>query len=144
MVEELLKLATVLMIGMLGIWKSIPVGFILKVHPLWIASLSAAGSILTVSLIFFSGEKVKERILKFYKKENLERRKSRIRNLVKKYGLPGLGIATPGFIGPIMTILLGILFFKPKISFLFYTWLGIVLWSFLITTLAQLGILVFS
>lgn len=135
-----LRVFTIFLAGMAGIWKGIPVGMILKSHPLSIAALTAIGSITTVLILYYFGEFVKQWVLKKWSKEKLERRKRKFSNIMDKYGIIGLGIICPGIFGPITSIIVGLLIVKHTSRLMPYLIIGIILWSFALTWFAVSGI----
>jgi membrane protein YqaA with SNARE-associated domain len=137
--DSVWQLLTVFVVGLSGIWKSVPLGLALQIHPVWTALLTAVSSIVTVSVIYLFGEKVKAWIRAHLKKENIEKRKGKFLNLLHRYGMIGLGLLGSGMIGPIMAIILGLLFVPDTKRFLYFTIVGIILWSIGLTAAAYLG-----
>lgn len=136
----IIRIASIYLVGITGIWKAIPVGIAMKAHPIETASFTALGSITTVYLLFYFGERVKSWVLKKWSKEKLEGKKGRLGQIMDKYGTAGLGIICPGLFGPITTIIVGLLIVKPTSKLMPYLVIGIILWSFLLTYVAVLGV----
>lgn len=136
----LLRILTIYLVGISGIWKAVPVGIALKAHPLETASFTALGSITTVFILFYSGEFVRKWIQKKWSKEKLESKKGRLSLIMQKYGTPGLGILCPGLFGPITTILVGLIIVKPASRLMPYLVAGIILWSFLLTWIGMASV----
>ena len=134
-----LKVLTIFLAGMAGIWKGIPIGMILKSHPMSIAALTALGSITTVLILYYFGEFAKQWVLKKWSKEKLERRKGKFSSIMDKYGIIGLGIICPGIFGPITSIIVGLLIVKQTSRLMPYLIIGIILWSFVLTWFAVSG-----
>ena len=137
--DSLWQLATVFFVGLSGIWKSVPLGLALQIHPVWTVILTAVSSIITVSVIHHFGERVKTWIRTHFNKENIEKRKGKFLKLLDRYGMVGLGLLGTGMIGPIMAIILGLMFLSNTKKFLYYTIIGIILWSIGLTAAAYLG-----
>lgn len=133
------RIVSIYLVGITGIWKAIPVGIALKAHPLETASFTALGSITTVFLLYYFGERVKSWVLKKWSQEKLEGKKGRLGNIMDKYGTAGLGIICPGLFGPITTIIVGLLIVKPTSKLMPFLVIGIVLWSFGLTYISVLG-----
>jgi len=133
MENVIVRVFTIYIVGITGIWKAIPVGIALKSHPIEIAVFTALGSITTVILLFYFGESVKRWVLKNLSKEKLEKRKGKFSHIVDKYGIVGLGIITPGLFGPITAIIVGLLIIKNTSKLMPHLIAGIILWSFLLT-----------
>ncbi len=139
----LFRILSIYLVGITGIWKAIPVGLALKSHPVETASFTALGSITAVLALYYFGEAVKKWVMKKWSKEKLEGKKGKLYNIMDKYGTAGLGIICPGLFGPITTIIVGLLIVKPTSKLLPYLVLGIIIWSFLLTYIAVLGVDIF-
>jgi len=135
-----IRIFSIYLVGIAGIWKAIPVGIALKSHPIETASFTALGSITTVIVLYYFGESVKKWALKKWSKEKLESRKGKFSHIMDKYGVIGLGMICPGLFGPITTIIVGLLIVKQTSRLMPYLIIGIVLWSFLLTWAAIIGI----
>ena len=133
MENTFIRMATIYLVGITGIWKAIPVGIMLKSHPIEIAILTSLGSITTVYLLYFFGESVKKWVLKKWSQEKLERKKGKFNEIMNKYGVFGIGIICPGIFGPITCIIVGLFVVKETARLMPYLTLGIILWSFLLT-----------
>lgn len=136
----LLRVLTIYLVGIAGIWKAVPVGIALKAHPLETATFTALGSITTVFILFYSGEFVRKWIQKKWSWEKLETKKGRLSLIMQKYGTPGLGILCPGLFGPITTIIVGLLIVKPASRLMPYLVAGIIIWSFLLTWIGMASV----
>jgi len=139
MQNTLIRIFTIYIVGITGIWKAIPVGIALKSHPLEIATFTALGSITTVYILYYFGERVKRWVMKRWSKEKLESRKGKFTKIMDKYGIIGVGIISPGPFGPITSIIVGLLIVKQTSRLMPYLVTGIIFWSFLITWLAVSG-----
>jgi membrane protein DedA with SNARE-associated domain len=133
-----LSLITTLLAGVTGIYKGIPVGIAFGLSPFLTALTTSLGSSLAVIILYYSGSGLKQKIIKRAKRN--KKKQTRFQNLLRRYGIPGLGIIGAGTIGPIPTVILGVLTKQPRQRFLPYLLLGIFLWSFALTFLASLGI----
>ena len=140
MEESITRILTVYLVGITGIWKSIPVGILLKSHPLEIAILTSLGSITTVFLLYFFGESVKKWVLRKWNPDKLEKKKGKFTMILDKYGIIGIGIICPGIFGPITCIIVGLFIVKNTSKLMPYLSVGIILWSFSLTYLATSGI----
>jgi len=139
MQNTLIRIFTIYLVGITGIWKAIPVGIALKSHPVEIATFTALGSITTVYILYYFGERVKRWVMKRWSKEKLESRKGKFTKIMDKYGIIGVGIISPGPFGPITSIIVGLLIVKQTSRLMPYLVTGIIFWSFLITWLAVSG-----
>jgi len=137
------ELALVFSIGILGIWKSIPVGLLMGMAPLWISLMTIFGATAGIIIIYFIGNNIKKYLRKMMKESSIEKKENRLINLFNKYGVHGLGIIGTFFLGPNMTMALGIAFVnKPRTLFI-WTFIGIVVWTFTLTYLGHFGISIF-
>jgi len=126
--------------GMTGIVKAIPVGVALGLSIFEIGLYVSLGSIATVFILYFSGEPLKKWITKKWSKEKMEKKKGRFGTLLEKYGVAGVGLLTPGTLGPITSIIIGLVVLKNTAKLMPYLVVGIILWSFALAWLAVEGI----
>jgi uncharacterized membrane protein len=140
MADATIRIISIYLVGIAGIWKAIPVGIALRAHPLETASFTALGSITTVYLLFYFGERVKTWVIKKWSQEKLNSKKGQLTNIMDKYGTAGLGIICPGLFGPITTIIVGLLIVHPTSRLMPFLVVGIVIWSFALTFVAVLGV----
>jgi hypothetical protein len=140
MQKLIVQIGTIYLAGITGLYKGVPVGIALKAHPTLIAGLTALGSITSVLIINYSGTSFRKWLFGKIGKDNLEKKKGRFTNLMDRYGVIGLGLIASGTIGPIATILLGLITLKETSKLMVYLIIGIVLWSIALTAIAVLGI----
>jgi membrane protein YqaA with SNARE-associated domain len=140
----LFRIVSIYLVGITGIWKAIPVGMALRSHPVETASFTALGSITAVVMLYYFGEYVKRWVQKKWSREKIENRKGKLSAIMNKYGTAGLGIICPGLFGPITTIVVGLLIVKQTSKLMPYLVAGIILWSFLLTWVATLGLDLFK
>lgn len=120
----------VFLAGATGIWKGVPVGIALQLHPLYNGLFTAMGCITTVLVLFYSGESLKQRVIKLYGEKRIEKKKTRLAHLANRYGKWGIGVISTGIIGPFPSLLIGLIVYKNARGFLVYLLIGITLWSF--------------
>lgn len=142
--EEMYKGLIILLTAITGIWKAIPLGFLLKAHPLTISVMTASGGIISVLLLFFSGKKIKKIIQKKREQSRKSKKARRVQHILEKYGSSGLGLIGPLFMGQIMTIILGLVLVKSQTKFLWWVMAGTVLTSIVLTILGVYSIELFS
>ncbi|MCG8309751.1 MAG: small multi-drug export protein [Cytophagales bacterium] len=133
------RMISIYLVGITGIWKAIPVGIALKSHPIEIGTFTALGSITTVYVLYYFGEKVKNWVTKKWSKEKLESKKGKFTTILDRYGVVGVGIICPGPFGPITSIIIGLLVIKQTKRLMPYLVLGIIFWSFALTWFAVTG-----
>jgi len=132
------NLTVILFLGVLGIWKSVPVGFILNMHPILVCTMTILGASMGVLLIYLIGSKLKRRILSLRGKSNKKQQK--INKIFDRYGVPGLGMLATLVVGPALTMALGLTIVKNGKNLLLWTNIGIVVWSVLLTLIGQVGV----
>ncbi len=130
LMSNLTKYFAIYLAGMIGIWKGIPVGIALDVNPYITASVTATGSITTILIFYFSGEQLSQLLLKKYNQEKLDRKKGKFVKWMDKYGTFGLGVISTGLLGPIITVIFGMLLISRKKVFITYMIIGSIIWSF--------------
>lgn len=131
--EYLFQAISVFVMGMLGIWKSVPLGFVLKMPPLLIFAMSTLGSVFAVLALYFFGNQIK--VFFARKKKNREPSKKTVKaqKIFEKYGSVGLGLLGTLFLGPNLTIILGLALVKSQKVFLWWTISGTIIWSLILT-----------
>lgn len=126
--------------GMLGIWKAVPIGFAFGSNPFAVWLLTVLGAIGAVLVIYFFGNKIRNFINKKKKAPRQEKRQARARQLFEKYGEAGLGLIGTLIMGPNMTLLVGLIIVPRPRKLLYFTILGILLWTFVLTVIAVISI----
>lgn len=118
--------------GATGIWKGIGLGLFLTSSPFEIGTFTAAGSIFSVLILFFSGDKIHNWLLNRIDKKRLDRKKGKFQIWFQKYGSFGLGVLATGPFGPFVPLLVGLLFIDKKRKLLIYIIIGIIIWSYVL------------
>lgn len=126
------KLITIYIAGTTGIWKGIPAGIALNVNPLYTGFLTGIGSVSSVLILYFAGNNFRNWFLKHYGKKRIERQKGKFIRIANKYGSWGLGLITPGMLGPFTSLFLGLLLLEDTRKFLYYLIAGLMLWSLIL------------
>lgn len=134
------KSLLVLLMAIAGIWKAVPLGIVLKLHPVLIFAMTAIGGNITVLILFYSGNKLKSLLFKHREKREQSRSAKRVRYLLDKYGPAGLGLIGTLIAGQITTVLLGLALVRSQRSFLLWAMAGTVFASLVITLLLVSGI----
>ena len=140
MQELLTQIFSIYIAGITGLYKGVPIGFALHSAPVLTALFTALGSVTIVLVIFFSGKSMKNWFLRNFGNKKLEKRGGLFTRILNKYGLAGIGLFAPGIIGPIGTVLLGLVVLKDTKYFLPYLITGIFLWSIALTTVGYYSI----
>jgi membrane protein DedA with SNARE-associated domain len=126
------KYLIVYIAGATGMWKGVPAGIALDLHPVFTGLFTALGSISSVLILYFAGDSFRQWILSKYGSKRIERKKSKFLRLTNRYGTWGLGLMATGLIGPFTSLLLGLILLKDIRKFFIYLLLGITMWSFIL------------
>ncbi len=141
---EFYDLLIIYFTGVTGMWKALPVGFILKVPPFYIALMTALGALTCVVMIYFFGTGIKRLFLKFFSEKSKEKKEGRVRKIFIKYGCPGLGLIGTLFLGQPVVMILGMMVVKRTKNLLLWVSLGTIIWSIVLTILGTYGIRLFE
>ncbi|MDZ7742570.1 MAG: small multi-drug export protein [Bacteroidota bacterium] len=132
---KIYDLAIIYLFGVTGMWKALPVGFLLKTHPFFIALMTSLGALTNVFLMYFFGKNLQKFVMRFYSEKRKQRKKNRGRKILEKYGCPGLGLFGTLFFGQPLVMILGMILVKDKKKFVFWVSIGTVIWSIALTAL---------
>lgn len=138
------KSLLVLLTAATGIWKAVPVGLVLKLHPGLIFLMTSLGGIISVLVLYFSGNKLKSMIFKNPERSEKSKKVKRIRYILEKYGPAGLGLIGTLIAGQITTVLIGLTLVRSQKEFLWWMLAGTVLASLVITMLGVFGVDLFE
>jgi hypothetical protein len=137
------KLAIVFLIGMTGIWKAVPAGFLLKAPPLLVFFMTAFGAATSVTVLCVLGNRIK--IWLMHKNgRRIERKMNKGGILLKKYGVVGLGIFGTVILGPNFTTIVGLFLVHEHKRLMMWVMVGVFFWSGVLTVSAFLGFTFFS
>lgn len=142
--QEIIEAFLVLLTAITGIWKAVPLGLVLKLHPVVIFLMTASGATISVFLLYFFGNKIKRMIFKPDKQPESSKKGKRVRQILNKYGPAGLGIIGTLIAGQITTVIVGMALVKSKKSFLIWMIAGSVFASFCITLLGVFSVDLFK
>lgn len=130
--------------GMLGIWKAVPLGIILKANPVMIWLLTSAGASASIVILYFFGNRIRGYIQKRRAGKGKNKKETRAKKILDKYGAPGLGLIGCLVIGPNMTIILGLVLVKSGQKLFWWTLIGVFVWSLMLTITAVFSIELFE
>jgi hypothetical protein len=136
--EYLMKLLTVLGLGIVDMWVAILPGFVLQLHPLETAIAVAFGAILGVLVVLKLGERM--RTILMHNRKSDDKKLGRIHCIWERYGVEGLGMLAPLLVGAPLGAVLGVTLGAPVNRLLMWMSLGIVLWSAVFTLAGLLGL----
>jgi membrane protein DedA with SNARE-associated domain len=86
------KIIIVFFAAMLGIWKAVPIGILLKSPPVLVCITTVFGASISASGVFFFGYRFKDAIQKRMNYKRMVKKQQRGKRLLDHYGVIGLGI----------------------------------------------------
>ena len=134
------KFLVVYLVGFTGIWKAIPVGFILRTPPFWIGALTVLGASTAVTLLYGFGKRVKVWVIGRIKSGHMTKKRNRAKRLSDHYGAIGFGLFGTLILGPIFTIITGLIITQGGRKLLVWTLIGILVWTPALTTVATVSL----
>jgi len=133
------SLILLVFLAVLGIWKSVPVGFLLDVNPYLVCLMTILGGSGGVIAVYFIGTRIRIFLTKWMSNKNISKRETRVSGFVERYGIPGLGLFSTLVMGPGLTMALGLAVVKNHSKLLAWVLTGVVVWSVVLTFIGQLG-----
>jgi membrane protein DedA with SNARE-associated domain len=140
----ILNILSVIALAVLEHWAAIPLGFILGLHPVIIAVASITGATLGAFIIVFTGERLRNWILKHHRLKKDEGKPGTVQKIWQRYGVIGLGLLAPLLTGAPLGAALGIALGAPAKKLFLWMSLGIILWAVILVLLGVAGIEVFT
>ena len=138
--ELLAKLLTVLGLGAVELWAAVPAGLALGLHPVTIAATAAVGAMLGALAIVALGEGVRRWLPRSHGGGGGEGRHRLMHRVWHRYGAIGLGLLAPLLTGAPLGVALGLFLGARPIRLWFWTSVGAVIWSTLLTLAGALGV----
>jgi len=126
------KLLSVFVLGMVGLWEGIPLGFVLGLPPFLTGLTSAIGSTVATLLAMLLGEQIRARLAAKRAKGGPPRDRL-IDRIWRRYGIVGFGLLAPCLIGAPAGVALGLFLRVPPGRLLFWLITGIGLWAVILT-----------
>ncbi|OMP67902.1 small multi-drug export protein [Domibacillus epiphyticus] len=119
----------------------IPVGIVRGLSPFWVMLLGFTGNMLTVLMLIIGYKKVEEWVKNKLKKSGKTELKqtNRARAIMSKYGLPGLALLGPIFIGTHIAAFIGLSFGASKKWTTLWLTISIGLWTLVFGIGTMLG-----
>jgi membrane protein YqaA with SNARE-associated domain len=127
--ELVLKLLTILSLGVIALWAAIPAGLALQVHPVAVGITAAIGAMLGALVVVLLGERVRTWLAQRHGRKEERGRHGLIYRIWQCYGVVGLGLLAPLLAGAPLGVALGLTLGVPAGRLLLCISLGIVLWS---------------
>ncbi|CAM3106269.1 small multi-drug export protein [Filibacter tadaridae] len=109
----------------------IPLGIIRGLSPVLVMLLAFLGNMLTVLILIFAFQKVKDWMASRKRKKGKEKSKrtERGKRIWNKYGMPGLALLGPILIGTHIAAFLGLLLGASKVNTMIWMMISIGLWT---------------
>lgn len=121
-------------LGAVALWGAVPAGFLLDLHPLATGVAAGLGCIAGSVAVLAFGVPLRTWIVGRLGARGGKPLNDRLVYRVwRRYGVAGLGLLSPLITGSQLGVALGLTFGAPAGRLLFWTVLGIVLWSALLT-----------
>jgi hypothetical protein len=136
---KLIQMLTVFGLSLIELWAAIPAGFVFNLNPVVII-IATSGAILSALLAILTGDKIRNKIIKWRYGEKKDHKQSRFYRVWNKYGVVDLGLLSPLLFGAPLGAALGTVFGAQKWRLLFWMSLGIVIWSVGLTIVGVVGI----
>ncbi len=137
--ELLVKVITVIGLGIIELWAAIPLGTALNLNPLLNGIASALGSIIGAVLVIFLGDRLRNWLLKKRGREKGQEKKGQIYIIWDKYGVIGLGMLSPLLTGAPLGAAIGISLGASPRRLIFWMSIGILIWTIILTAISTLG-----
>lgn len=138
------NIALVFISGVVELWLAVPMGIALKLNPILIVAVSASSAILTVLIVAFLGDSIRNRFIAWRYGEDKKFETSRIHDVWNKYGVVGLGLLSPLLFGAPIGTAVGITFGANKDNLILWMSLGIIIWSVGLTAAGIMGLMSFE
>lgn len=138
--ELVIKVLTVLGLGALELWAAIPAGLALELHPIAVGIVAAVGAFLGALAVVSLGAHVRAWLVQRHGQKEKKGQHGIIFRIWHRYGVIGLGLLAPLLTGAPLGVALGLTLGASSSSLLFWTSVGIVLWSTALTLAAALGL----
>ncbi|MCI1694226.1 small multi-drug export protein [Aneurinibacillus aneurinilyticus] len=137
--EIWMKIASVIGASILELWMAIPLGFALRLHPVVIAIASAFGSIIAAAVVIFLAKSLRNWLMKRMERKN--KKQGRMGRIWEKYGVIGLGLASPLLTGAPLGAAIGVSFGAKPVTLFIWMVIGIVVWSGILTAAVAMGMI---
>ncbi|ERI11448.1 small multi-drug export protein [Aneurinibacillus aneurinilyticus] len=134
-----MKIASVIGASILELWMAIPLGFALRLHPVVIAIASAFGSIIAAAVVIFLAKSLRNWLMKRMERKN--KKQGRMGRIWEKYGVIGLGLASPLLTGAPLGAAIGVSFGAKPVTLFIWMVIGIVVWSGILTAAVAMGMI---
>jgi membrane protein YqaA with SNARE-associated domain len=133
------KLAILFALGVAELWAAAPAGALMRLDPVLVCLVAAAGAVSGGAVVLLLGERVKAWLQRRHKRESMERRRGWLYRVWLRYGVAGWGLLAPLVIGSPLGAAFGLVLGAPARRLLPWLAAGSVLWSVVFSVLTALG-----
>ena len=137
--KVILKLVTLFALGVAELWAAAPMGIAMRLDPLLVFAVAAAGAVSGGAVVLLLGERIKAWLKRKKKGEMLEERRGWLYRVWLRYGVIGWGLLTPLLIGSPLGAAFGLVLGAPVRRLLIWLAIGSVLWSAVFSLVSALG-----
>jgi membrane protein YqaA with SNARE-associated domain len=138
-VKLIWKLLTVFALGVAELWAAAPAGVAMRLHPLLVCAVAAAGAVAGGTVVILLGERVKAWLERKQKREKLEKKHGLLYRVWLRYGVVGWGLLAPLLVGSPLGAAFGLALGAPPRRLLVWLGVGSVLWSAVFSAISALG-----
>ena len=133
------KLLTIFVLGVAELWAAAPAGVVMRLQPLLVFAVAAAGAVTGGTMVILLGERVKAWLERKRKREKLEERRGLLYRVWQRYGVIGWGLLAPLLVGSPLGAAFGLTLGAPPRRLLLWLSVGSVLWSAVFSAVSVLG-----
>jgi hypothetical protein len=133
------KLLTIFALGVAELWAAAPAGVAMRLHPLLVCAVAAAGAVAGGTVVILLGERVKAWLERRQKREKLEKKHGLLYRVWLRYGVIGWGLLAPLLVGSPLGAAFGLALGAPAKRLLPWLAAGSVLWSAVFSAVSVLG-----
>jgi membrane protein YqaA with SNARE-associated domain len=133
------KLLTIFALGVAELWAAAPTGVAMRLHPLLVFAVAAAGAVTGGTVVILLGERVKAWLERKQKREKMEKKGGLLYRVWLRYGVIGWGLLAPLLVGSPLGAAFGLVLGAPVRRLLVWLSVGSVLWSAVFSAVSAMG-----
>ncbi|WP_153122898.1 small multi-drug export protein [Peribacillus tepidiphilus] len=118
----------------------IPLGILRDLSPVWVGVLAFTGNFVTVFILIVFFEKFRARKKKNIEDKQPSKRQKRAKEIWNKYGLPGITLAAPLFIGTHIAAAIGMALGARKTWMTIWMTISLLIWTIFLTVASYYGV----
>jgi hypothetical protein len=138
---DLPKVLGIFALSWLAFWPAIPAGIALGLSPVVVIATTTMSYTSGVAAVLLVGGRLREWFMRRVNRGGAVNPDSRIQQIWKRYGIIGLGLASPMTVGAQAGAVIGVTLNVPARKLLLWMTLGALAWSIGLTTAVVLGVL---